>query len=1064
MSESVPFAPDMRDRPSERRQVSVLFADMVGYTAVVEALGEERASALTTLLHDLLTDTIRRHGGTVKSFAGDSVMAVFGVPAAQEDAALRACRAGLAIHERLAAAAEGLAATYGTRPVMRVGVSSGAAVIAAVEGEGAAPTAIGNAVNLAARIQTLAPPGGSLICDATRALVEWVADLGFAGEQQIRGLSRPQKLWSLRAIRDAASRFDAARARGLTPLIGRAEELRQLDAALEAAGAGRAAVDIVGEPGLGKTRLAFEFLRKAAADGAVVVTGHCLADGRQTPFLPYLEALRGALGIGAADEPADIAQKIGAGLAELDLDGEGNRALLLNLLGVRGQGADLDAGDGVLIGLRTRALLRGLVVALCARARVVLMIEDVHWIDSASEDLTGALLGDETLERLMIVTTRRPEYLPPWQGRAGVTTIAPAPLGGDDIRRMVQGRLGVEDPPAALVAQVAERAGGNPLFGEEILSFLLHQGALRVFADRVEFDAAEGQTALPASVQSLLAARMDRLPAGDRALLQAAAIIGRRFDPGLLALVTDRPEETGAILERLEDGGIVRREPRSSDFAFRHVLLRDTVEQGLLSDRRAQLHLAVAQAIEARNADRIGEVVDSLAFHYGRTDRRDRAFACNAMAGARSLGVFSLDEADRSFAAALALREADPACADDAAFAAMLADYALCLNISMRVQPMFALIERVGPFLRAHGDSRAHVHVLHHYVACLICDAQFLRAREVQRELTAMARRLGDPGSLAYALVSELALCCYLAHLGPAEHEAMRAEAEAALARIGDAYISNYCRAYLCYDQLVRGRVAAANALAEAMIRGGETTDDARALGYGLAMRALIALCTDDYDVALEQADKALGVCRVEFETNIALCSRFGAIVPLGRAGADRAVANYVARCAQNSWTMMGAGPDCIYGVALVMRGRIGEGLRHIETVIARREAEGSKPFANWARLFLCEVYLAILSGEGDAPPSVLLRNAGAIARVMLFGAARIRALVDEVRADPRFDPEGHYIARAEMILGLLAKVRRRRAPAVEHLTRAHGIVAPAGASAMRRRIEAALAELGAAR
>ena len=342
---------------AERRQVSVLFADMAGFTATIERLGEEKALPFVRALHDRMTKAVRQHGGQVRSYAGDGIMAVFGIPDSMEDDALRACRAAFAIHAAFAKAGDEFEARYGERPMMRAGISSGMAVIAPVEGDNAALTAVGDVVNLASRLQSLASPGGSVICESTRRLVEWLVDMSFDGEHEIKGKTKPQKVWRVLAIREGASRFDASLGHGLTPYIGRESELATMRAAFAEAQTELRALDIVAEPGLGKTRMVFEFLQ-GRQDG-LVLTGHCAANGRHTPFLPFLEVARDAFRIRPEDEPADIAAKIETGLERTGLNSAENLALMLNFLGLEAPDTALVGLDGVLIGLQNARVAAG---------------------------------------------------------------------------------------------------------------------------------------------------------------------------------------------------------------------------------------------------------------------------------------------------------------------------------------------------------------------------------------------------------------------------------------------------------------------------------------------------------------------------------------------------------------------------------------------------------------------------------------------------------------------------------------------------------------------------------
>ncbi|MEQ6202778.1 AAA family ATPase [Sulfitobacter sp. HNIBRBA2951] len=1045
----------------ERRQVSVLFADMVGYTATVEALGEDKSLALTRMIYQRLTDAIVAQGGAVRSFAGDSVMAVFGIPETLEDSALRSCRAALAVAERFAADGDLFEAEFGLRPQMRVGVSSGLAVMAPVQGAGSELTAVGNTVNLAARIQALAPAGGCLMCDATRRLVRWRTETEFDADHKIKGMADTQKLWHLRSVLEGATRFDASVAQGLKEYVGREDALAVMDAALARASTNSTAIDLVAEPGLGKTRLVHEFLRRIGHDGVTVLTGQCAADSRNTPLFPFLEVLRTAYRVRRHDTGAQAAQKLREGLDRAHVYSDQNHGLLLNLLGLPVPDGALDGMDGVLIGLRTRDLLATLLKERCRLGLVVLRIEDLHWIDGASEDVLEKLIRAPDRANLLVVYTRRPERAPTWLDSPNVTQLPLTPLEADDILLLAQSHLGVEDLPADLVAQLTERAGGNPLFGEEIISYLTQRGELSVQDGTVLFHSETAEGALPASMQNLLAARFDRLPAQDRDTLHAAAVMGRRFDPSVLALVLGSAADAEAALTRLQAQDIITPEAHTSEYIFRHVLLRDAVYQSLLSEQSRALHLAVGQAIETRaGPQHAAQEADTLAYHYARSGRDDLAFKYTALAGARSLGIFSLVEADAYFTSGLAMYERDPTCASDAAFVAFLADYALCCNLSMNVDKVIALADKMRPYLDRIGDSRAHVHFLHHLVSCVVSSGQINTAAAIQLDLTAMAARLDDPEATAYALVSELATSCYSGTLDSDAFDAKSAQAEALLAQMDDAFLKNFYLANLGWNAVSRGRVVQAHTAAQEMVKVGRATNDPRALGYGTAMTALTALATDDHETALGISDHALSVSRAEFERTIAKISKYGALVPLGKPGAAEELQGFTAMCNARGLGLYRVTADVMAGIANVMDGRIGAGLAQVEEVIAQCDAMGLRNAADWYRLYLAEVYLEILSGNGEASLGVMLRNFRALAGVMLRGPERIIALADKVRQNKLWDKGCHHIGRTEMIVGMMYKVRKKHALARTHLTIAQSIVSAAGPSPMLTKIEEALAEL----
>jgi len=388
---------------------------------------------------------------------------------ALEDAPLRACRAGLRIHERLAAAAAAIEAKHGVRPQMRIGVNSGLAVVTQIRGESAAMTALGDTVNLASRLQSIAEPGTVCLSEPTRRLVQGLVETTFAGAHPIKGKAEPQKVWRLDCIREGATRFEAAVERGLGAYVGREREMELLERALAEARAELRVVDVVAEPGMGKSRLLHEFRRRLGKEQAFVLTGSCSSDGRHTPFLPFIEVVRGSFQVKSGEAESEVARKLETGLTSLGLHSPENLGLLLNLLGLKPPAGALAGLDAALIGLRTRALLQHLLQARCRVSPIVLLTEDLHWIDSVSQEVLGKIVDGESASRLLLLHTRRPEYEPPWRERPVATTLRLEPLPAGEIRRLVQARLGVEAPPEALVGLVTDKAEGNALFAEEIL-------------------------------------------------------------------------------------------------------------------------------------------------------------------------------------------------------------------------------------------------------------------------------------------------------------------------------------------------------------------------------------------------------------------------------------------------------------------------------------------------------------------------------------------------------------------------------------------------------------------
>jgi predicted ATPase len=374
-------------------------------------------------------------------------------------------------------------------------------------------------VNLASRLQALAEPGAVMLSDRTQRLVEGMVDSRFVGEHPVKGKAQPQRVFQLEGIRKGTMRFDAAVNRGLTAYVGRDHELEMLERHLAETTPCVQVIDIVGEPGIGKSRLLYEFRQRLGRSRVFILSGSCSADGQQTPFRPFIEIVRGSFRVAPGEVETTLARKLDSGLKLLGLESLENLGLILNLLGLTEPHGVLLGLDSTLIGLRTRDLLQQLLQRRCRLSPVVMLIEDLHWTDSASEELLGKIIGSVDQLPLLVLHTRRPEYRMPWCTKQNVSQLALGPLSVGDTARIVETRLGTTKLPEGMARVVAEKSGGNPLFAEEIASFLVERGAVRRTAGGVEFDGAKVVGALPANVQSLLTSRVDRLSSDERAVL-----------------------------------------------------------------------------------------------------------------------------------------------------------------------------------------------------------------------------------------------------------------------------------------------------------------------------------------------------------------------------------------------------------------------------------------------------------------------------------------------------------------------------------------------------------------
>jgi class 3 adenylate cyclase len=1047
---------------AERRQVTVLFVDMVGYTPFSERAGEEAAFALVRKLSKLMDEAVRQHGGFVQSFSGDGMMAVFGAPVALEDAPIRACRAALSILQRVEQAGPELQRLHGVRPQVRLGLNTGVAVVGQIQDDERAGVAVlGDTVNLASRLQTMAAPNSVLLSQSMYRAVQGMVEASFAGEHSVKGKSDPQKMYHLTAIHHGASRFDASKSRGLSPFVGRERELEVLEGAFVDARLGLRVIDLVAEPGMGKSRLLHEFRARTNRDNPFVLTGSCSPDGRQTAFLPFIEVMRTSFRISAGDSEKEIAQKLEVGLTALGLHSLQNVGLLLHLLGLTVPDGALTGLDGALIGLRTRKLSQQLLEARCHISPVIMLIEDVHWIDSMSEELLSKIIDGGTKLRLLIVTTRRPERVPLWLDRTTVVTKLPlTPLPAGDIRRLIQSRLGVDVLPETLVHRVAAKVEGNPLFAEEIVSLLTDRAAVRAGGEKVKFDT-EAAAMLPPSVQSVLNARIDQLAPGDRALLQAASVIGRRFDADLLGVVLSDAADIDARLIAMQALDLVRKEGNERDYSFKHALVQEALYQSLLTEARNSLHARIANEIERRSGNRLIEVAETLAHHYGHTNETAKAFAYLSMAGSRSLSVYSLDEAEVHFSAAIQLLEAYPECATDQQVGHILVEYTLLENALGRVRNVVEVPGKFIDRLERLGDSREIVLIAHQKVFALCFMTEFKAALQEQRKMSAMAKRLKDERSEAYAYASELLVSAAVAPKSDEEQALLVQKALHSASKSDGSYVRSVVRWAIAIDELSRGRMKIARDIAEEMAVIGRSSNDPRPIGMGMSILSWIALTSDDYEKALNCANECLRLANTPQERMNALGVKAAALVFLRKLDdGQKELANIRAQLIDLSWRFELLLTEPAFGVLAILNGQLSQGLRIIEDAVATARRDGWRVAEDWAKLFLCEIYLEVMFPRERPSPRFLLRNFTALMKVFWLGRSSIEDLVSQIKSNPQFARSGHHIGRTEMILGLLYKGTKKQALATRHLSEAKQILSQFGRTSILSRVETALADL----
>jgi len=607
----------------ERKHLSILFVDVVDSMTLAKKLGAEEWHRVLDRVFEILAAAIHAVEGTINQFTGDGVMALFGAPIAHEDHARRACQAALAAREDLRAYAETLR-PRGVELAVRMGINSDEVVIGKIGDDLRMDyTAQGQSVGLAARVQQLAAPGTVLVTENTARLVEGFCLLSDAGLRSVKGVTAPVRVLELSAMGPARSRLDAAGRRGLTRLVGRDAELTWLEGVLaRSIKSDGQVVGVVGEAGIGKSRLCLEFARRSRARGVALYEAHCPAHAVTVPRFAIRDLLRSFLGLTQTDEVEAMRQSVAEQLSALDASLADAVPLALDVLGVAAESSSRTTLD-------LAGFMRRLLRSRSAAQPTLVLIDDAHWLDPASHDLVRELAAAVRGTRSLLLTNFRPEYRPAWTGGSHYHQLALSPLGAEAARELLHELLGSHGALGELADSILERTGGNPFFTEEVVQALVGAGSLVGERGAYRLTAPVEALALPATVQALLASRIDRLNEVAKNVLQAAAVIGKQFDEPLLreASGVAAPRELDAALADLEDLDFIRPAGFSPhpEYAFKHPLMADVAYRSQLAERRGALHAAVAAALEKLHGDRLGEYASLIAHHWEASGRRFEA-------------------------------------------------------------------------------------------------------------------------------------------------------------------------------------------------------------------------------------------------------------------------------------------------------------------------------------------------------------------------------------------------------------------------------------------------------
>jgi class 3 adenylate cyclase/tetratricopeptide (TPR) repeat protein len=799
---AVRFVEDFGPQPSdgERKTVTALFADIKGSMELMEDLDPEEARAIVDPALKLMIDAVHRYDGYIVQSTGDGIFALFGAPVAHEDHPQRALYAALRMQEELRRYSTKLREGGNLAVEARVGVNTGEVVVRSIRTGDAHTehTPIGHSISLASRMQALAPTGSIATTEQTRKLCEGYFNFKPLGPTRIKGVSEPVNVVEVVGLGPLRTRLQVAERRGLTKFVGRQPELEQMRHALELARQGHGQiVAAMGEPGVGKSRLFFEF-KAVAQSGCRVLEAYSVSHGKASAYLPVFDLLKGYFEITPGDDERKRREKVNGKIITLDRALEDTLPYLFGLLGiVEGDDDPLAQLDPQLKRRRTLEAIKRILVRESLNQPLIVEFEDLHWIDSETQALLNLLVESLATARILLLVNYRPEYHHQWGNKTYYSQLRLDPLGKESAAEMLSAllaspapadlsaganrerptvrvsrspersegeaedrRVRANDSIESLKRLIIERTEGNPFFMEEMVQALLEHGVL-VRKETVELAKSLDEIRVPPTVQAILASRIDRLRAHDKELLQTLAVLGREFALNLIRGVTGKPDvELDPMLSELQMGEFIYEHPAAGDveYEFKHALTQEVAYNSLLSERRRLLHERAAQTIEALYSERLEDLVTELAHHYNRSGNLPKAVEYLGLAGQKAAAQVAHSEAVGYLSRALELLQKLP---DSVDRARRELDLQMALNISLFVERGSGAPEREPVLLRARqlseqlGDNTKLMEALLALATVHLTHREFPIAREVGRRALALAEQTNAPAMIGGA-------CCQL--------------------------------------------------------------------------------------------------------------------------------------------------------------------------------------------------------------------------------------------------------------------------------------------------------------
>ena len=760
-STSFRIAAEQADAPAlegERKTVTALFADIKGSTELEQDLDPEEARAIVDPALKLMIDAVRRYDGYIVQSTGDGIFALFGAPVAHEDHPQRALYAALRMQEGLTRYSARLRET-GNLPIeARVGVNTGEVVVRSITtGEGHTEyTPIGHTTNLASRMQALAPTGSIAINEQTRRFVEGYFQLNPLGPTKVKGVSQPVNVYEVIGLGPLRTRLQQAAGRGFSKFVGRQREMEAMKAAVKQVKAGHGQiVAAMAEPGVGKSRLLFEF-KAVSQSGWMLLETFSVSHGNASAFLPVIDLLHGYFKITKSDDTRTRREKVNGKVLTLDRSLEEIIPYLFVLLGIVEREDPIAQMDAQLRKRRTLDAIKRLLLRESLNQPLMVIFEDLHWIDEQTQALLDLLADSIGTSRILLLLNYRPEYSHQWGSKTYYTQLRLDLLAQESAEEMLQSLLGDGADLIPLKRLIIEKTQGNPFFIEEIVQTLFEDGVLQRNGT-VKLAKSIDTVKVPATVQVILASRIDRLQPAEKDLLQTLAVIGREFSLSLVREVIKKPDdEIDRMLNDLQLVEFIYEQPAAGDikYTFKHALTQEVAYNSILTDRRKLLHERAGAAIEKLHAASLEDHLDELAHHYSRSANLRKAvtYLLRVARQARRRSAFrqTLIHLQAALEALAALPDALERDRNELSIQLNLAEILSALRGSGSNDRLDAIL-RARELCRRLGDEAQLVTILRGLGDVYTNTQQYEHSRRIVEELSELTGRTANPRALAEA-------------------------------------------------------------------------------------------------------------------------------------------------------------------------------------------------------------------------------------------------------------------------------------------------------------------------